>query len=680
LVDHWADTSRKMGHNICYDNSVIFRLGFALLTVTPGFVFPTTLPAAQIFYQDAFERPANRVNKPPSTDMGPSNQLATLVGTPVVAGSFDRLTNQCLLLQGSGFHGMFFEVGRGAPDYSLSFDFETHNLKGSTASFCLSFWQNAFFLEGDGLFRSSSENVGRFIGWTDDEPHHLLLSVNLTNLTWTLQLDDKPPNTGSILDYGDDLVSIGIELFNGDGNAQIAVDNVQIGTTADLFPLHTLRWFHGADGTQPHSRLVNGGMDDFYGTTEGVYGYPSTVFKIRTDGKLDWAYHFSAEDGDAPMAGVTIGRDNCLYGTTSQGGKYGLGTGFKMTRNGELIWSVSFNGKNGSHPHAELVQGFDAGLYGTTFDGGPHDSGTVFRLSPASGEIQTLHSFSGNDGANPLGRLALVGVDVLYGTTSTGGLFDGGTVFRINRFGALTTLVSFESTNGISPRAGLTQGDDKSFYGTTAYGGTYGQGTIFRVSEHGRFMSLYSFAGGEDGTVPEAKLLLAKDGWLYGVTSLGGIANSSSYGTIFRISANGLYQKLTSLHGGDGSFPGGGLVEVGRGRFYGTTQGGYYSQGNIIFFPVNRPKLIISSPKTNTKSTNALISVLGRARGAPVVTNVFCKVNDTAWTEATTTNSWTNWTASIVLSPGKNLFSAYAVNALGDASWTNKLTLFASPQ
>jgi uncharacterized repeat protein (TIGR03803 family) len=380
------------------------------------------------------------------------------------------------------------------------------------------------------------------------------------------------------------------------------------------------------------------------------------------------------------MAGVTIGRDNSLYGTTSQGGNYGLGTAFKLTRNGELLWSVSFNGKNGSHPEAQLVQGFDGGFYGTTFDGGPHDSGTVFRLSPANGEIQTLYSFSGNDGANPLGRLAFVGVDVLYGTTSAGGPFDGGTVFRLNRFGDLTTLVSFESTNGISPRAGLTLGRDKSLYGTTARGGTYGRGTIFKVNQHGTFMSLYSFAVGDDGAIPEANLLLAKDGWLYGVTSLGGTANGSGYGTIFRISANGIYQKLTSFHGGDGSFPVGGLVEVGSGRFYGTTEGGYYSPGNIIFFPVNRPKLIITSPKTNANSTNPLITVLGKARGASAVTNIFCQLNDTAWTEATTTNSWTNWTASIVLSPGKNLFRAYAVNALGDTSWTNKLTLFATPQ
>jgi uncharacterized repeat protein (TIGR03803 family) len=487
------------------------------------------------------------------------------------------------------------------------------------------------------MFRSSWENAGRFVGWTDDEPHHLNLSVSHTNLTWTLQLDDNPPITGSILDFGEDVVAISIQLFNGDGNAQIAIDNVQIGTTATLFPLHTLRWFHGVDGTQPHSRLAYGGMGDFYGTTEGVFGYPSTVFKVGTNGKLHWVYHFSAEDGDAPMAGVTIGRDYCLYGTTSQGGKHGLGAGFKMTRNGELIWSVSFNGKNGSHPSAQLVQGFDGGLYGTSFDGGSHDLGTIFRLSPANGEIETLHSFSGNDGANPLCRLALIGVDGFYGTTSTGGASDGGTVFRMNRSSSLTTLFSFESTNGISPRAGLTQGRDKSFYGTTAYGGTYGRGTIFKVNEHGRFTSLYSFAGGEDGAVPEANLHLARDGWFYGVTSLGGTADSSSCGTIYRITTNGLYQKLTSFHGGDGSFPGGGLVEVGRGNFYGTTQGGYYSPGNIIFFPVNSPTQIITSPKTNTKTTKPLITVLGKARGASAVTKVFCKVNDTAWTEATTT-------------------------------------------
>jgi len=234
--------------------------------------------------------------------MGFFNHPADLSGRPLVVHSFGGLTNQCVLLQGSGYHGMYFEVARGAPVYFMSFDFETHNLKASSASLCLSFWQTAFFMHGDGLFRCDAEGLEHFIGWTDDEPHNLFLAANFTNQTWTLQLDEQPPINGSLDFYGGDALWIGFELFNGDGNAQIAVDNVQIGTTAALFPLRTVHWFDGADGTQPYSSLTYGGTADLYGTTEGVPGYPGTVFKLKTNGALEWVFHLGGGNGDAPEA------------------------------------------------------------------------------------------------------------------------------------------------------------------------------------------------------------------------------------------------------------------------------------------------------------------------------------------------------------------------------------------
>ena len=156
---------------------------------------------------------------------------------------------------------------------------------------------------------------------------------------------------------------------------------------------------------------------------------------------------------------------------------------------------------------------------------------------------------------------------------------------------------------------------------------------------------------------------------------MGGTQSFDSYGTIFRISTNGLFQKLDSFHGGDGSLPGGGLIEVGRGNFYGTSQGGSFSDGNVFHFAVIKPKLIITKPNTNFRSADALLTVFGKTKSDSPVTNVFYKVNDSAWMAATTTNAWTNWMASNALSPGKNLFHACAINALGDASVTNKLTL-----
>ena len=71
------------------------------------------------------------------------------------------------------------------------------------------------------------------------------------------------------------------------------------------------------------------------------------------------------------------------------------------------------------------------------------------------------------------------------------------------------------------------QASDGNLYGTTADGGTNGDGTVFRITTNGVLTPLYSFTGGHDGTFPEATLVQASDGNLYGTTYQGGISNNS---------------------------------------------------------------------------------------------------------------------------------------------------------
>src|SRR5271165_4179037 len=55
---------------------------------------------------------------------------------------------------------------------------------------------------------------------------------------------------------------------------------------------------------------------------------------------------------------------------------------------------------DGGYPFAGLVQASDGNFYGTTTEGGPYDNGTVFRMTP-SGALTTLHGFDGSDGGDP---------------------------------------------------------------------------------------------------------------------------------------------------------------------------------------------------------------------------------------------------------------------------------------
>ena len=73
-------------------------------------------------------------------------------------------------------------------------------------------------------------------------------------------------------------------------------------------------------------------------------------------------------------------------------------------------------------------------LLDPTRNGGASDKGTVFKLDTAGGET-LLHSFRGGatDGALPMAGSVRDSAGNLYGTTSIGGAFGKGTIFKLSR-------------------------------------------------------------------------------------------------------------------------------------------------------------------------------------------------------------------------------------------------------
>jgi uncharacterized repeat protein (TIGR03803 family) len=287
-------------------------------------------------------------------------------------------------------------------------------------------------------------------------------------------------------------------------------------------------------------------------------------------------------DGALPnFATPTQGRDGDIYGTTSLGGSKIVGcfcgTAFKISPQGALT-AVSFDGTDGATPNAGLVLGPDGLLYGTTSSGGASANGEVFSLNPKTRAITVLHSFNGSDGASPDAPLTLGPGGKYYGTTSVGGATNNGTVFSITPSGTFTSLHSFSSgADGANPfGAGLTVGSDGALYGVTFFGGNGTLGTIFRITASGTLTILYDFDG-TNGANPYGTLLLAADGNMYGTTSGDGIR----FGTVFKLTPAGV---VTILHGFDGSdLPSAGLVQATDGKLYGTTFfGGGFGYGQIF--------------------------------------------------------------------------------------------------
>jgi uncharacterized repeat protein (TIGR03803 family) len=213
-----------------------------------------------------------------------------------------------------------------------------------------------------------------------------------------------------------------------------------------------------------------------------------------------------------------------------------------------------------------------------------------------------LYSFGQlGDGQLPYGTLTADANGVLYGTTSSGGTYNSGTVFSLSPPAVSggswteTQLLSFDgASGGTLPLAGVVFGANGALYGTTSAGGASGAGIVFSLAPPltpGGIWTetvLYSFAGAPDGSAPGYGSLLVANGALYGTTSAGG-ANGT--GTVFALSPPAVPGSpwteavLWSFGGasGDGTYPEGSVVQSAGGVLYGGTSGGGAGGQGAVF-------------------------------------------------------------------------------------------------
>jgi uncharacterized repeat protein (TIGR03803 family) len=251
----------------------------------------------------------------------------------------------------------------------------------------------------------------------------------------------------------------------------------------------------------------------------------------------------------------------------------------------------TFGGLYGTPPDGEypngLVQGANGYLYGTTFGGsslGNNINGIVFKISTTGAET-ILDNFwaEGPLTGNQAALVQATNGD-FYGTTQT-----NGALYKVTPTGAFTDLYNFCSAglpncpDGATPEATLVQASNGDLYGTTqGGGGAYGQGTIFKATMAGTLTTLHSFCETQnsegdclDGNGPYTALVQGTNGILYGATHVGG-ANGA--GTIFKITMAGGFTTLYTFCAvsgcPDGENPYAALVQGADGNFYGITGSG----------------------------------------------------------------------------------------------------------
>jgi uncharacterized repeat protein (TIGR03803 family) len=316
-----------------------------------------------------------------------------------------------------------------------------------------------------------------------------------------------------------------------------------------------------SDGAGPEGDLLLS-WKTLYGTAvSGGSNGVGTIFGINPDGTgFTNLYTFTGGSDGAHPRSRLIASGSTLYGTTSgEGADHGTiylvsmhGTGFRT------LYRFT-GGADGSQPNGLILSGNK--FYGTTLSGGLNGAGTVFSINTdgtgftniysfsAATLSSQFHSYTNSDGAYPKAKLILLG-NTLYGRTSSGSYYGGGTLFGVNTDGTgIRNLYTFGIGDGSAGELTLS---GITLYGTAAVGGSNAAGSIFAIATndqsvnfHGRFLTrtrvpdLYTFSplAGElmpvnkDGALPAAGLLLSGN-TLYGTASAGGRSGS---GTVYSL-------------------------------------------------------------------------------------------------------------------------------------------------
>jgi len=309
-----------------------------------------------------------------------------------------------------------------------------------------------------------------------------------------------------------------------------------------------------------------------------------------------YSFKGGATDGENPQAGVIMDKAGNLCGTTVEAHAPLEGIAFELTTTGtETVLHRFAGGTDGANPYAGLIEGAAGTFYGTTSAGGASNSGVVFKVTKTGETV--LYTFTGppGDGAIPYAGLVQDAAGNLYGTTSAGGKFNSGVVFKLDTAGNETVLYNFTGgADGAFPYGGLLLSSAGNLFGTTSAGGITagncfpgGCGVVFVLdTTTGAQKVLYSFTGSPDGAYPYAGLAGDPAGNLYGTTYNGGSGPcTNGCGVVFKLDLAGTETVLHSLTGypTDGAFPYAGVVFDTAGNIYGTATYGGESDNGVVF-------------------------------------------------------------------------------------------------
>ena len=301
--------------------------------------------------------------------------------------------------------------------------------------------------------------------------------------------------------------------------------------------------------------------------------------------------------GYGPLA---LGPDGYYWGVNGDADDF-PGYLYKMKADGsgwQIVHTFRPEGSSsaGITPNGRVVfDGVDSMLGITARGGGSGGNGTLYKVNVKTGVLTTLLEFTGTQGPH-LGRepgafLVPDGLGSFWGNTEMGGKNDTGTLFKYHlATGMFTTVAELPDTRWPSGPIGgstafLTSDGKGGLWGTTIGGGKEHLGTVFRVNaETSELTTVVEFTKNHGGRYPGGGLVNDGRGFLWGVCGGGG----KQFGTVFKVDATtGALTTVVEFTGGTGSNPGAypwaTLVDDGQGFLWGSTQDLGSGEGGTLF-------------------------------------------------------------------------------------------------
>lgn len=323
-----------------------------------------------------------------------------------------------------------------------------------------------------------------------------------------------------------------------------------------------------------YGTTTNGGANNLGDIYE--YDYNTNTYTSK--------FSFSSSSGSNPIGSMILANNGKLYGCTQYGGANGKGAIFEYDfLSNTYVDKFDFSYSQGTNPSGSLFQATNGNLYGLTQNGSASSSGVLFEYNYNSNVYTKKVEFNVLSLNFPYGSLIQAGNGKLYGTTWLGGANYQGGLFEYDiNSNICLKLVDLSGSTGVGTVCNLIEGLPGKLFGLARSGGSAGRGVFFQYDiSSSTYTNIENFGSSSTGSYPEATLLHAANGKLYGMTPSGGMQEK---GVLFEYDyLTDTYTVKVDFSDSIGTYPKGNLIEISPGRLLGVTNGGGVNNRGVIF-------------------------------------------------------------------------------------------------